>query len=76
MRGRRPDRGRPDPEARGLAPLVAGGLLGLLAGVIVDIAWLGWSGWGVLGGVILGTGLGAVLGRGPGDDRGDPGEPG
>ncbi len=73
MRDRRSDRGRPDPEARELGPTVAGGLLGLLAGVAIDIAWLGWSGWGVLAGAILGTTAGALLGRSFGRDRGDPG---
>lgn len=58
---------RPEPDAPRLAPLVGGGLLGLLAGVVVDIAWLAWSGWGVLAGVAIGTAIGAMLGhRDPG----------
>ena len=47
-----------------VAPVVAGGLAGLLAGVILDIAWLGWSGWGVTGGAVLGTLAGLLVGRG------------
>ncbi|MDX1661592.1 MAG: hypothetical protein R3326_07360 [Gemmatimonadota bacterium] len=54
---------RPDSPAPRLAPLVAGGLLGLLAGVVIDIAWLAWSGWGVLVGVAIGTVIGGMLGR-------------
>lgn len=53
----------------GPAPVVAAGLAGLLAGTVADVLWLGWSGWGTLGGAALGTAVGALL-AGP---AGDPG---